>query len=474
MSTKLNKNQMKLVIWMVLLSTSALAQDNWPSFRGLNASGVADGQNLPESWNGETGQNIRWKIPIPGLAHSSPIVWQDKVFVTTAVLRSQQDSTFKHGLYGAGTSANDRSEVHQWKLYCLDARSGKLLWERTAQEGKPRSARHIKSSYANATPATDGRTVVAFFGSEGLYAYDMQGNLKWKKDLGVLDVGAYNAPSYEWGPASSPVIYQGLVIVQCDTQKEDFVLAADIRSGETVWKAERDDLPSWGTPNVYSRGDRHELVTNGSKYIRAYDPLTGSELWRLGGSSQITAPTPVFSDGLIIVASGRRPEKPIFAVRPGARGDITLPDGQTSSAMVAWSKQGRGPYMPTPLIYQKLVYSLNNNGVFDCYELESGQEVYRQRLAHRGGGFSASPVAADGKIYLSSEDGDILVVQAGRRFEHLATLPMGERLMATPAISGATMYVRGEDHLMAAGGTRNTEHGTGKRGEGTGSNPDSF
>lgn len=436
---------------VALLGGLAMAQEHWPSFRGPQASGLAEGQDLPEAWNGEGGQNIRWKVAIPGLAHSSPIVWEGKVFVTTAVLKSQKDSTFKHGLYGEGTAADDRSEVHQWKLYCLDARNGKVLWERLAHEGKPRSARHIKSSYANSTPATDGSTVVVFFGSEGLYAYDFEGDLKWKKDLGVLDVGAYNAPSYEWGPASSPFIYQGLVFVQCDTQAEDFVLAADLETGRTVWRAERDDLPSWGTPNVYTGAGRPELVTNGSNYIRAYDPLSGQELWRLGGSSQITAPTPVFSDTLIIVASGRRPEKPIFAVRPGAGGDITLPKGQWSSPSVAWSKLGRGPYMPTPLIYQGLLYSLNNNGVFDCYQVESGQEVYRQRLTHAGGGFSASPVAADGKIYLSSEDGDMLVIRSGPQFEQLGSFPMGERLMATPAISGGAMYVRGEDHLMAVG-----------------------
>ena len=250
----------------------------------------------------------------------------------------------------------------------------------------PREKRHIKATYANATPATDGRYVVAFFGSQGLYAFDMRGKLVWKKDLGVLNTGAYDLPEYEWGTASSPIIYKDLVIVQCDTQNESFVLAADIRTGETVWKTVRKELPSWGTPTVYpAQGGRPaELITNASNYIRGYDPDTGAERWRLGGSSKITTPTPVFTRDAIIVASGRAPERPIFAIRPGARGDITLAAGESSNAQVMWSKTGRGSYMPTPLIYQGILYVLANQGLLDAYDLSSGEEIYRQRLPARG------------------------------------------------------------------------------------------
>ncbi|MBS1117382.1 MAG: bamB 2, partial [candidate division NC10 bacterium] len=325
------------------------------------------------------------------------------------------------------------------------------LWEALAYEGVPREKRHVKNTYASSTPATDGRHVVAFFGSQGLYAFDMGGKLLWKRDLGFLDVGAYDAPEFEWGTASSPIIYKNLVIVQCDTQKQDFLLALDIETGKTVWKADRDELPSWGTPTIYEGAKRTELVTNGSKFIRAYDPDTGKELWRLGGSSQITAPTPVWSGNLIVVASGRRPEAPIFVIRAGASGDITLAKGASSSAQVAWSRQQRGPYMPTPLIYGDRLYVLSNQGILDCYELGSGKEIYRQRIEHQGGGFSASPVAADGRIYLSSEDGDIFVVRAGATFELISSNPMGERLMATPALSDSRMFVRGERNLFAIG-----------------------
>jgi len=293
---------------------------------------------------------------------------------------------------------------------------------------------------------------VAFFGSQGLYAFDLSGKLIWKKDLGVLNAGAYDLPEYEWGTASSPIIYKDLVIVQCDTQEGSFLLAADINTGRTVWKTERKELPSWGTPGVAEPvGGSPELVTNASNFIRGYDPLTGDERWRLGGSSKITAPTPIFANGLIIVASGRAPERPIFAVKPGARGDITLADGQPSNAFVAWHKTGRGSYMPTPLAYRDQLYVLANQGLLDAYAVQTGDEVYRQRIPHRGSGFSASPVAADNKIYLASEDGDIFVITAGRRFAISGQYAMGEPIMATPAIADATLYVRGERHLFAIG-----------------------
>jgi outer membrane protein assembly factor BamB len=424
---------------------------SWPGFRGPSASGVADGQRLPDAWDGVTGKNVRWKVAIPGLAHSSPVVWGDRVFVTSAI-SSRSGATFKPGLYGDGTASEDRSP-HEWVVLALDRGTGKTLWTRTAYRGEPREKRHIKATYANATPATNGRYVVAFFGSQGLYAFDMQGKPVWQKDLGVLDVGAYDLPEYEWGTASSPIIYKNLVVVQCDTQKESFLLAADLETGKTVWKTIRTELPSWGTPTVYvpQGGGRAELVTNASNFIRGYDPDTGEERWRLGGSSKITAPTPVFARDLVIVASGRAPERPIFAIKPGGTGDITPPSGAESSAHVAWRKTGRGSYMPTPLIYGDIVYVLGNAGLFDAYNLATGAEIYRQRLPDVGSGFSASPVAADGRIYLSSEDGDILAIRTGPTFELLSRNRMGEPLMSTPALAGGAMFVRGEKHLFAIG-----------------------
>lgn len=434
------------------LSQPATAAGSWPSFRGQQASGIAGKQNLPDKWNVKTRENILWRTPIPGLGHSSPIVWADRVFITTAI-SSNPNAVFKPGLYGDGDSSDDRS-THRFVTYAIDKRSGKILWERVAYEGPPVDKRHIKSTYASSTPATDGRIVVSWFGSQGIYAYDVNGKLRWKVDLGHIELGAYNIPTLEWGPASSPIIWNGLVILQCDTHADSFILALNAETGEIVWKTEREELPSWGTPTVAMTSKGPELVVNASNFVRGYDPRNGRELWRLGRSSLITAPTPVFDNDLFVIASGRAPERPIFAVRAGALGDITPPENGNRTEAVVWSRTGRGSYMPTPLIYDGILYVLNNNGIFDAYNVKTGEEVYRQRMPEIGSGFSASPVAADGKIYISSEDGEIFIIGAGKTFKHIATNSMDELLMATPALSEGVMYVRSSQSVAAIGRKR--------------------
>ena len=422
---------------------------NWPSFRGTHAAGVSEGSALPKKFNGRTGEGLNFKVKIPGLAHSSPIVWGKTLFLTTAVSR-EAGASFKPGLYGSGEASKDRT-VHEWLIMCYDKRTGKLLWKKTATKGRPTDKRHVKATYANSTPATDGKHVVAFFGSEGLFAYTVKGDFLWKKDLGRLDVGAYDLPSYEWGSASSPVIHGGKVIVQCDTQGESFITALDVRTGRTLWKTPRDELPSWGTPTVVPSKKRTQVVANGSNFIRGYEFETGKELWRLGGSSKITAPTPVFEAGLIIVTSGRAPERPIFAIREEALGDLTLKPGKTKNEFAAWSQVKRGPYMPTPLIYREKVYLLHNGGIFACYDLKGGKELSRSRIPHKAFGFSASPVATNGKIYLSGEDGLVFEMKAGNEPALIAVHEMGEPLMASPALSEGVMYLRGQKHLFAVG-----------------------
>ena len=458
-STWIPTTEQKIVATRLIKTTSVTrtslprtvkaSNGNWPSFRGLAASGVADGQNIPDRWDTKSGENVLWRTPIPGLAHSSPIVWGNRVYVTTAI-STDPKATFRPGLYGDGDASKDRT-VHRWMLYALDKKTGKIVWEKVAYQGEPIEKRHIKSTYANSSPATDGRIVVAWFGSQGVYAYDTKGRLLWKVDIGRIDLGAYDLPSFEWGPASSPIIWENLVILQCDTQADSFLLALNAATGETVWKTNREEIPSWGTPTIVNTSAGPQLVTNSSNFIRAYDPRTGKELWRLGGSSKITAPTPIYAEDLIVVVSGRGPERPIFVVRPNARGDITLPEGKTASDAIVWSMRGRGSYMPTPLVYNGTLYVLANNGTFDAYELKTGKELYRQRLPLIGSGYSASPVAADGKIYLSNEDGEIVIVGAGEKFNHIATNPIGELLMATPALSEGVMYVRSASSLFAIG-----------------------
>ena len=389
-------------------------------------------------------------MPIAGLAHSSPIVWGDRIFVTSAI-SSDPKATFRPGLYGDGDASEDRSR-HRWMLSAIDKRSGKTLWERAAYEGEPLNKRHIKSTYASASPVTDGRIVVAWFGSQGIYAYDLNGTLRWKVDLGRIDMGAYDIPTYEWGPASSPIIWNGLVIIQCDTQADSFVLALSADTGETVWKTERDELPSWGTPTVapdiLRARARHERVELHSRLRSAHREGVVAPWTHLEdhGARRQSSQTVCSSSPAVEGPSGR------LSWCGLARAAISrCPAGETRSEAVAWSRTGRGPYMPTPLIYGDLLYVLGNNGVFDAYNLRTGEEVYRQRLPEIGSGFSASPVGADGKIYLSNEDGEMVVIAAGSTFKHIATNSMGEPLMATPALSEGVMYVRSSASLFAIG-----------------------
>jgi len=421
---------------------------NWPSFRGPRASGIADGQFPPLAWDATKDQNIRWKTPIPGLAHSCPIVWDDRIYLTTAA-SGDGKAEFRPGLYGDVDSVNESAE-HSWRVYCLDKRTGKILWERTAVTGVPKIKRHPKASHANPTPATDGTHVIASFGSEGLYCYDRQGDLLWQKSLGVLDSGWFYDADYQWGFGSSPILYQDLVIVQCDVGKDSFLAAYRVADGHEVWRTPRDELPSWGTPTIVETPDRIELVTNATRYARGYDPRTGEELWRLGPHSEITVPTPVCGAGLIFITSGYRPIQPIYAIRPGATGDISLKEGQTTNDSIAWSTKKGGPYMPTPIVYDNYLYTCSNAGVVTCFEAQTGKQIYKERLGSSGG-YTASPVAADGKLYFAGEDGDVRVVRAGPKFELLSVNPLGEPCMATPAISDGMIFIRTQHHLFGIG-----------------------
>jgi outer membrane protein assembly factor BamB len=421
---------------------------NWPSFRGPSASGVGDGQYPPLAWDVEQSKNIVWKTPIPGFAHACPVVWESNLFVTTAV-SSDVKASLKTGQYGDVDSVNDTS-VHTWRVYCLDKKTGKILWERMAHEGVPKVKRHMKGSHANPTPATDGKHVVACFGSEGLYCYDFQGQLLWKRDLGTLDSGWFYDADYQWGFGSSPIIYKNMVIVQCDVGKNSFIAAYDVETGSPIWQTPREEIPSWGTPAIIEAKDHVELVTNATKFVRGYDPATGKELWRLGKNAEITVPTPILGQGLIFVTSGYRPIQPIYAIRPGAKGDISLKEGKDSSDSIAWSKKRGGPYMPTPIIYGPHLYTLANNGLLTCYDAKTGERVYQERIPGKGG-YTASPVAADGYLYLTSEDGEIRVVKAGKGHEVVATNKMNDICMATPAISEGMLFVRTQHFVYGIG-----------------------
>jgi outer membrane protein assembly factor BamB len=430
-----------------LLMTSLLAQAaDWPQFRGASASGIGAGANPPVRWDAVKGTNIQWKVEVPGLAVSSPIVWGERIYLTTAV-SSDKLQKFKAGLYGNTDSVSDLS-LHVWKVMAYNKQTGKLLWERTAHQGVPKTKRHPKSSQATPTPVTDGKVVVAYFGSEGLYAYSVEGRLLWKKDLGLQNAGWFFDPDSEWGAGSSPVIFGNTVIVQCDRQKDSFIAAFDLKNGKEVWRTARTEIPSWGTPTIVQDKTRVELVTNASKAIRGYDPRTGKELWTLGPNSEIACPTPVFGHGLIFVSSGYAPIQPIYAIRIGSSGNLTLKDNKESSDAIAWSKKMGGTYLPTPLLHEDLLYFVSNNGVLAAYDAKNGNRVYQTRIGD-GGSFTASPIAAGGKLYFATEDGDIYVVKAGPKYELIAKNPMGEVMIATPAWADDMLIVRSERHLFA-------------------------
>lgn len=428
---------------LTLTSVAALAQ-NWPSFRGPNASGVAWGANLPTTWNAEKSQNIVWKTAIPGLSHASPIVWGNRIFVITAI-SSNPDAKFNPKDRGISLSTDDAK--HTWRIFALDKKTGRIIWEKTAYEGVPRAKRHVKATQANSTPTTDGRYVVALFGSEGLSCYDMDGSLVWKKDLGVLNPGLWDDKNSSWGHASSPVIYRDLVIVQADGHQQSFIAAFNLKDGREVWRVNRGEITSWTTPTIYQGKNRTELIANGGRFIRSYDPLTGKEIWRFAdGDTQVKMQAPLVAHDLIYITGGYPAGRPMYAFRPGAVGDISLQPGQETNDFIAWRSSKGSPYTPTPIIYGDLFYTCADNGVFSAYNAKSGELVYQERIPSS---FSASPIAADGKLFLASQDGDVYVVKAGPKFELLATNSMGEPLMATPAISANNLIIRSERYIYS-------------------------
>ena len=436
----------RLAVLVLFLSATTIYAQNWPSFRGPNASGVAEGSNPPTTWDLEKSQNVLWKTGIPGLSHSSPIIWGNQIFVITAV-SSDPKSTYNPKDRGIDLSTDETK--HTWMIFALDKRDGRVLWTDKPYEGVPRAKRHVKATQANSTPVTDGRYVVAVFGSEGLACYDMKGKLSWKQDLGVLNPGLWDDKESSWGHASSPIIYRDLVIVQADGHKQSFIAAFNLKDGKQAWRVERNEITSWTTPTIYQGKDRVELIANGGRYIRGYDPLTGKELWRFAdNNTEVKMQAPLVANDLIYITGGYPPGRTMYAFRPGAAGDISLKPGEEKNAFLAWTTPKGSPYTPTPIIYGDLLYVMADNGVLSAYDAKTGENIYQQRLPTS---FSASPVAADGKLYLSSEDGDVFVVKAGRQYELLSRNTMGQAVMATPALSDGRLIVRVDDAIYALG-----------------------
>ena len=440
---------MKILLPTCLLLTAlSLQGENWPRFRGVQASGVSSGAAAPVQWDVEKGENIRWKTPIPGLAHSSPMVWGDRIYVATAV--KPGPSELRVGLYGDIKSV-DEKEPHQWRLLALSKATGRIVWDTAALESIPRVKRHTKATHCNSTPATDGERVVTIFGSEGLFCFDRDGKLVWKKDLGPMDSGYFQSPTAQWGFASSPVIHDGKVIVQCDVQTNSFLAVFDLADGKELWRTPRNDVPTWSTPTVVTAEGRTQILVNGWHYTGGYDFATGKELWKLDGGGDIPVPTPVVAHGFVYFTSAHGRFRPFRAVRLDATGDITPPEVGSTNAAIAWAHARQGNYMQTPIVVGDFIYGCIDAGIVTCFDAKKGDIRYSERLVQGGQGFTASPVSDGRHLYFSSELGDIFVLPVGDKFSITATNRMGETCMATPAMSDGTILFRTRGQLVCVG-----------------------
>ncbi|MSU51031.1 MAG: pyrrolo-quinoline quinone [Opitutus sp.] len=433
---------------LLCLSCTAFG-GNWPQYRGPNASGLDTATPLPTTWSVATGENIRWQTPIPGLAHSAPIVWGDRIYVATAV-QAAGKSELKVGLYGDIASAPN-TEANQWRLLALDKATGKVVWNVVGFESVPKVARHTKATHCNSTPATDGKRIVAIFGSEGLFCFDTAGRLVWKKDLGAMDAGYFAMPNAQWGFASSPVIHDGKVIVQCDVQKDSFLAVFDLADGRELWRTTRSDVPTWSTPAVVTAAGRTQIVVNGWHHTGGYEFATGRELWKYDGGGDIPVPTPISAHGLIYLTSAHGRMRPMRAIRPDASGDLTPDDSGAMKPAVVWNHDRSGNYMQTPIVVGDLLYGCADIGLLTCFDAKAGTIRYSERLSSTGQGYTASPVSDGRHIYFTSELGNVFVVPATGKFSVVATNKLAETCLSTPAIADGALFFRTRDKLVAVG-----------------------
>lgn len=427
-----------LVVWTGLAG-ALRADDNWPQFRGTTA-GVAEGTALPDSWS--TTQNVTWKTPIAGAGWSSPIVWGERVYLTS-VINEGKSETPKKGLYFGGERNTPSKAVHRWMVYCLESKSGRILWEKIAHKGLPPTPVHIKNTYASETPVTDGERVYAYFGNVGVYCFDRDGNEVWSQ----------KQPSYKtrfgWGSAASPVLYQDRLIIVNDNEEKSFLVALNKYTGKELWRVPRKEKSNWSTPFVWENGERAEIITAGSSRVRAND-LDGKPLWELKGMSNIAIPTPFARHGLLYISSGYVLDKmrPVYAIKPGATGNISLKEGETTNDYIAWSNATAGPYNPTPIVYGNYMYILYDRGFLGCFDARTGKVMYDKERIHPGAtAFTASPWAYNGKVFCLSEDGDAYVIPAGPTFKVERTNALDEMCMATPALAADGLYIRTQTKL---------------------------
>jgi outer membrane protein assembly factor BamB len=445
--------RLALLLGLGLDLCAAVAAANWPQFRGPNASGVLEGKPLPTAWNIETSGNVRWQTPIPGLGHASPIVWKSRIYIATTVKPGAKPD-LKIGLYGAGDSYTE-TEPHQWRLLCLDKESGKVLWDKLGHEAVPRLERHTKATHCNSTPATDGERIVVMFGSEGLFCFDLDGKTLWRKDLGKLHAGPYNAPRLQWGFATSPVLHDGKVVVQCDTLSEHFLAVFDARDGRELWRTSRDDeVTAWSTPVVAKTPPGAQIILSGWKHLGGYDFATGRELWKLKEGGDIPVASPILWRDRVILTSGHGKYRPMRAVRLDASGDVTPPEMGATNQAVVWCHPRKGNYIQTPITVGNLLWGCQETGVVACFDAMTGTIHYEQRIGAGSQGFTSSPVSDGQHLYFTGEQGDVFVIPASEKFSITATNKLGGLCLTTPAISDGTLFFRTTETLLAIGAAR--------------------
>jgi len=418
------------------MAAASFPETVWPQFRGPEARGVATNTNLPDHWSAT--ENVAWKAEISGRGWSCPIVWGDHVFLTTAISSAEVEPA-KKGLYFGGERKEPPVGEQEWKLLCLDLQTGKSQWGQTLHRGRPAGPIHIKNSYASETPVTDGERVYAYIGNVGAFAFDFQGHLIWSKMLEPHKTRA------GWGTASSPTLDRDRLYVVNDNEEQSYLLALDKRTGKEIWRAERDEKSNWSTPFVWRNGKRTEIVTAGTGRVRSYD-LDGKLLWWLKGMSSITIATPYAEEDLLYVTSGFVMDKsrPIYAIKPGASGDISLEPGQTNNSSIAWCQPAAAPYNPTTLVYDRVLYVLYDGGLLSALDARTGAPYYTRERLPEGLHFTACPWAANGRIFCLNEDGVTFVVPAGQKFEVLHTnkLADDDMCMASPALTGDRLLIR--------------------------------
>ena len=435
----MNERTRWLMVWatIVLAATvSVRGQTNWPQFRGPGARGTATGEGLPGRWSAT--ENVAWKADLPGRGWSSPIVWGNRIFLTTVVNLGSSEEP-KKGLYFGGNRPTPPDSIHQWKVICLDLGTGDLVWSRQVHEGRPQSAIHLKNSFASETPVTDGTRVYCYFGNIGIFCFDLDGNEIWRKAIEP------HPTRFGWGTAASPVLHGDRLYVVNDNDEYSYLLALEKQTGQEAWRIGRDEKSNWSTPFVWTNERRTEIVTPGTDKVRSYD-LDGNLLWWLKGMSSITIATPYDYKGLLYLSTGyvQDPLRPIYAIRPGASGDISLADDQMSSEWIAWCQRKAGPYNPTTLIDDDRLFVLYDRGLLASFNAGNGEAHYEPHRIPNGGAFTSSPWAYGGNVFCLNEDGVTFVIKAGDKFEllHTNSLAPDDMCMSTPAIAGDRLLIR--------------------------------